>query len=197
MLDSAEIKIRESNVDTNTVEITLWSGDYDFLVTDIEELSVDSMIRKYKINGFEDQILFKQGYKLRKDPKSLIYKLIGNLTWMMLLVIPSVALVFKLLYIRRKKYYVEHLVFLFHIHAFFLFVGGVFVVYQYFRTGPLIQEEGFALVSILYLYAMIALKRVYEQGWIKTFFKSILILLFYFIILFICCLLYTSDAADE
>lgn len=189
-LDSAEVKILESgHVDTNLVNITLMSGDYEFKATDIMNLTADSMIQKYQIKGFADQMFFKQGYKLTKEPKSLIYKLIGNLTWMMLLVIPSMALIFKLLYIRRKKYYVEHLVFLFHVHAFILFVGISFLIYKQIDPGPLQNYESLGLVSVFYLYALIALKKVYEQGWIKTFFKSILILFFYFIVLFFCMII--------
>lgn len=185
-LDSAEIKIKESSVDTNLVNISLWSGNYEFLASDITNLSADSMIQKYQIKGFADKIFFKQGYKLTKDPKSLIYKMIGNLTWMMLLVIPSMALIFKLLYIRRKKYYVEHLVFLFHIHAFFLFIGVIFLILKQIEPGSLQEYQYVGLISIFYLYALIALKKVYGQGWMKTFLKSLFILLFYFIVLFLC-----------
>lgn len=189
-LDSAEVKILQSEtIDTNLINIRLWSGEYEFMASDIMNLTADSMIQKYQIKGFGDQMFFKQGYKLTKEPKSLIYKMIGNLTWMMLLVIPSMALVFKLLFIRRKKYYVEHLVFLFHIHAFFLFVGVVFLIYKQFEPGPMLYYEPLGLISVFYLYAFVALKSVYEQGWFKTFFKSILILFFYFIVLLFCTII--------
>jgi hypothetical protein len=188
-LDSAEIKIKQSDVDTNLVDISLWSGSYKFIAADLMNLTADSMIQKYEIKGFVDQMVFRQAYKLTKEPKSLIYKLIGNLTWMMLLVIPSMALIFKLLYIRRKKYYVEHLVFLFHIHAFFLFVGVVFLIYKQIEPGPMLEYETLGLISVFYFYSLIALKSVYEQGWIKTFFKSILVLFFYFIVLFFCMII--------
>ena len=139
-------------------------------------LTADSMIQKYQIKGFADKVLFKQLHKLMKDPESLIYKMIGNLTWMMLIFIPSMALIFKLLYVRRKKYYVEHLVFLFHTHAFFLFVGTVFLM---FMQLELMQPESFQFLGLIfsfYFYVLISLKRVYSQGWIKTFFKLLLIL---------------------
>ncbi len=192
-LDSAEAKILESeNIDTNLVNISLWSGNYEFMASDMINLTADSMIQKYQIKGFVDQMFFRQGYKLTKEPKSWLYTLIGNLTWMMLLLIPSMALIFKLLYIRRKKYYVEHLVFLFHIHAFFLFVGVVFLIYKQIEPGPMLDYESLGLFSVFYLYALFALKSVYEQGWLKTFFKSILILFFYFIVLFFCVVIISA-----
>lgn len=188
-LDSAEAKIKATVIDTSMVEITLFTGNYKFLASDIVNLTADSMIQKYQVEGFADQIFFKQGYKLTKEPKSLISKMIGNLTWMMLLVIPSMALIFKLFYFRRKKYYVEHLVFLFHIHAFYLFMGAAFLVYKQFNPGPLPQFESVGLLVNFYLYALIALKRVYHQSWVKTFFKSILLFIFYSIVLFLCMII--------
>jgi len=178
-------------VDTNMASITLWYKPYKFLISDIELLSADSIIQKYNIESLFDQMSFKQVHKLSKDPKSLIFKMISNLTWMMLLLIPSLALVFKLLYIRRKKYYVEHLVFLFHVHAFILLVGAMALVLKYafeisFRSDLLI-----GLLVILLFYILFASKKVYEQGWIKTLIKSFFIFVAYFI-LFIICLVIIS-----
>jgi hypothetical protein len=185
-LDSAEIKINESTIDTNIVDVSFWNEHYKIPVSEMTNLTADSMIQKYQIKGFADKVLFKQLHKLMKDPESLIYKMIGNLTWMMLIFIPSMALIFKLLYVRRKKYYVEHLVFLFHTHAFFLFVGTVFLM---FMQLELMQPESFQFLGLIFsfnFYVLISLKRVYSQGWIKTFFKLLLILMFYFIVLMLC-----------
>ena len=130
-------------------------------------------------------MIFKQGYKLTKNPESLLASLIGNMTWMMLLVIPSMALIFKLLYIRRKKLYVEHLVFLFHVHALVLLAGAILMTVRYF-TGETNEYDFLILTGLLFFYSFFALKRVYEQGWGKTFLKLILITFSYFFVLLIC-----------
>ncbi len=185
--DSIELQIQQSMVDSNTVDITLWNKPYKFLSSDIEFLSADSIIQKYNIESLIDRISFKQVHKLSKDPKSLIFKMIGNLTWMMLLLIPSLALVFKLLYIRRKKYYVEHLVFLFHVHAFILLVGAMTLVLKYIGVVELKSDLVIGLLVVLLIYILFATKKVYEQGWGKTLIKSFFILIAY-LILFIFCL---------
>lgn len=189
ILDSMEIQIQNSAIDSSTIDVELWNNTYKILSSDIGDLSADSLIQKYQIEGVADQILFKQGHKLTKDPKSLMFLLISNLTWMMLLLIPSMALIFKLLYIRRKKYYVEHLVFLFHIHAFILLIGTGLLIINYFEFTSDQNEFFLLLIPIFYLYALIAMKKVYGQGWFKTFFKSILILISYFFLLLICFIL--------
>src|SRR5688572_22731318 len=78
------------------------------------------------------------------------------------LLLPLYALLLKLLYIRRKRYYVEHFIFALHVHAF------AFVL---FLLMTLVQNVGFA-TGLLFLWLMVyywlALKRVYGQGWFRT-----------------------------
>ena len=186
MLDSAATEIQKSNIDTSFSNIELWNGNYKNLNSDFKELSVDSIIQKYKVKGLLDKMVFKQGYKLKEDPKSLVIKLIGNLTWMMLLLIPSMALVFRLLYIRRKQFYVEHLVFLFHIHAFILLVGGLFLVLKYFFEIKFDSDVQLGFIGILVLYTLFAFKNVYKQSWAKTLVKLFLILIAYVFVLIVC-----------
>lgn len=183
-LDSIVTQALQDTTKNSLIDITLFSGTtYNFEAIDFKNLTADSMIQKYKIENFSDKIFFKQGYKLRKDPKSLITTLIGNLTWVLLLLIPSMALIFKLLYIRRKKYYVEHLVFLFHIHAFALLVGSVTILVIYFLEINTEDKSPIWLIGGMFLYNIFALKRVYQQGWIKTFIKLFLIFISYMIVL--------------
>lgn len=186
ILDSMELQIKESFTDTNFVNVVLWDKSYKIKAGDIDILSADSMIQKYEIESLLDRMSFKQAYKFAKDPKSLIFKLISNLTWMMLLLIPSLALIFKLLYIRRKKYYVEHLVFLFHIHSFFLLIGSVVLILEYFFETEIKGEWISLLMMNLFVYLLFAFKKVYQQGWIKTLAKLFLIFIAYIILLLLC-----------
>ncbi|MFK8009608.1 MAG: DUF3667 domain-containing protein [Saprospiraceae bacterium] len=184
--DSLELQIKKNMVDTNTTNITLWNKPYKFLISDIEHLPADSIIQKYNIESLIDRMVFKQAHKLNKNPKSLIFKLISNLTWMMLLLIPSMALIFKLLYFRRKKYYVEHLVFLFHTHAFIFLVGAIILGIILLDIGLTLENVMTLLSVILILYFIIALRNVYEQSWWKTILKTLFISVSYFFVFLIC-----------
>jgi len=100
--------------------------------------------------------------------------------------IPSVALVFKLLYIRREKFYVEHLVFLFHTHAFILLIGTIALAGQYFEIIKIPDEIKPLVILGIGIYTLLALKKVYKQSWLKTLFKVFVIFISYVVLLIFC-----------
>ena len=100
---------------------------------------------------------------------------------MMFVMLPLFAILLKLFYIRRKKYYIEHLVFSLYFHGFiFLLFTAMLLLYQFVP-----QSDGYLDVMLWYIpvYLYLALWRVYQQGPIKTFFKTALISMFYVILL--------------
>jgi hypothetical protein len=76
------------------------------------------------------------------------------------LLLPVYALLLKLLYLRRKRLYVEHFVFALHVHAF---VFALFTVVL--LTGGLVSG---LLVVWMMVYLFLAMRRVYGQSWLKT-----------------------------
>ena len=186
-LDSLTQIAKEDSLSIRKIDVTLL-GERTYMIEplDFKNLSADSMIRKYKIVNFYDKILFKQAHKLYNNPRSMIFALIGNLTWMMLLLIPSMALILKVLYVRRRKYYVEHLVYLFHLHAFFMLFGFVWLAVKYFIEFEIPGMAAFGISMLFLLYILFSLKRVYEQSWIKTILKLLMILVSYGVILIVC-----------
>ena len=105
--------------------------------------------------------------------------MMGNLVWMLILLMPAVAFVLKLLYIRRKRYFVEHLTFLFHFHAFIFFLGSIVLIIAKYYDHSWVYITAGSLVPI-YLY--LAMKRFYKQGVIKTFFKFWALSISYFVL---------------
>lgn len=150
---------------------------------DVLMLPAAALMDKY---GFKDPVVrFQVSQLLRiilKEGSNFLSFILGNLVWMVILMMPALALLLKLLYIRRRKYFVEHLVFSFHYHAFsFLaFTLAILLTPGLFR----LSVEGSDLESgsssdiwislafiavMVYLFA--ALWRVYQQGYVKTFIK--------------------------
>ena len=80
----------------------------------------------------------------------------------MFLLLPVYAFLLKLLYILKKRYYVEHFVFALHVHALMFLM---FFLMLLTNRSPVVQGLRFAWVPI---YTLIAMKRVYQQGWIIT-----------------------------
>ncbi len=135
------------------------------------------IFKKYKINGVVEQLQVRQSLRLLTEKSSFAGFLLGKLIWMVLLMMPALALVLKLLYIRRRKYFVEHLVFSFHYHAFSFLIMGVAIALNatgWFKNSGLDEDISapiaFAFLAII-IYLFIAMRRVYKQGFWKTFIK--------------------------
>jgi hypothetical protein len=104
-----------------------------------------------------------------------ISTLFSNLPYMMLCCIPLFALVLKILYVRRRIFYVDHLIYALHIHCFF-YAGIMLIVLatiglNHFApgaiTGWLIALMWIAFVTQIFL----SIRYVYRQGWFFSIFK--------------------------
>ena len=143
---------------------------------DLKQLSVDEIIEKYQIHSehYFDQIFIKQMITITKESgavNSYFNYIMGKLSWVLFALVPIIAFIFKVLYIRRRRYYVEHLVFNFHTHSFiFLFIALMVLL------EPVLNETIFnILIAGAFLYVPLAIKRYYKQGWGKTLVKSVLL----------------------
>lgn len=116
----------------------------------------------------------------------------SNMPKAMFVLLPLFALLLKLLFVRHRRYYGEHLVFALHIHAFSFVVFTCLTALQA-ATGTTEQLTGslrwlvggsvLMLVAWAPAYVLVALKRVYEQGWIKTTLKWAALMATYFVAL--------------
>ena len=101
--------------------------------------------------------------------------LIQNIAPMVLCCIPLFALVLKILYVFKRRFYIEHLVFALHTHAFvflstLLIIGIGFLLHWKAPPAftPLVCTFlGFAVVIQL----LVAIRKVYRQNWLATLFK--------------------------
>jgi hypothetical protein len=111
---------------------------------------------------------------MQMTPRQAAERLVGDflnyIPTMMFVLLPFFALVLKLLYLRRRRYYAEHFVFLLHVHSFvyllfalMLLVRGVFSLPAWLLAAMLVW-------TVLYIF--LAMKRVYAQGWFTTIVKG-------------------------
>ena len=121
------------------------------------------------------------------DRNDLFLKaLIQNLAPMVLCCIPLFALVLKILYVFKRRYYVEHLIFALHTHAF-VFLSTLIII----GLGFLLALKSTALTAIactflgiaVVIQLLVAIRRVYRQNWFATLFKFALGSLIYLILL--------------
>ena len=97
---------------------------------------------------------------------------------MMFVMLPVFALLLKLLYLRRQRYYVGHLIFALNYHSLafiVLLITTVATVALPTSVGGIINA---LLILYLHVYLFMAMYRVYNESWGKTLLK--------FFVLYIC-----------
>jgi hypothetical protein len=117
-----------------------------------------------------------------------------NIPNMMFIFLPLIACVMFVLYLGSGRYYVEHLLFFVHFHAFFFLAGLAVVLLErggaalagtslgagLTRTGNLVT---FLLVFYVPFYLYRAMRRVYGQGRMVTLVKYFLLFIGYVVFL--------------
>jgi hypothetical protein len=120
--------------------------------------------------------------KIVDEPKTFGRALYQNIPKMMFIFLPLIAVVMFVLYLGSGRFYVEHLLFFVHFHAFFFLSGIVVVVLARLGErlagtgagGVLQSAEGFLLLILVFYvpyYLYRAMRRVYGQGRIVTLLK--------------------------
>jgi hypothetical protein len=123
----------------------------------------------------------KKGREIAENPNLMFDKVLDVLPGTMFVLLPLVALLLKFWYLFAKKYYVEHLIFALHNHAFifvtfiaWLMFSWVGEWYEPGGEGPFTSGvEWVKTVLMLWIpiYMLLSLKRVYRQGWGLTLAK--------------------------
>ena len=104
-----------------------------------------------------------------------ISTLFSNLPYMMLACVPLFACVLKILYVRRRIFYIDHLIYALHIHTF-AYLGIVLIVLatiglNRIAPGP-VAGWIIALLWLTFLVQIfLSIRRVYRQGWFISIFK--------------------------
>ena len=121
------------------------------------------------------------------NAKLFLDTLRNNIPVMMLCCIPLFAFVLKILYIRKRRFYVEHLVYALHIHTF-LYVAVVITALGAMaanRTLPALSGWIIGLMSCaIFVQIFLSVRRVYGQGWFFSMVKFFFGGLVYLVILF-------------
>jgi len=99
-----------------------------------------------------------------------------NASRIVFLLIPVFALLLKLIYIRRKRLYFEHLIFSLHFHSFLFLLMTLAMVVNLFY-----EETTLAVLLLGGIYLFLAMRRVYRQSRRKTMGKLVLLGLGYLI----------------
>jgi Protein of unknown function (DUF3667) len=167
---------------------------YKIAEIDAYKYSENELIEKYKIEGFWNQMIFKQSIKFKKSgAEDLKHYIFSKFIWLTILIIFPMAAFYMLLYRRQKRFYVEHFVFLMHycIMGFGLVSIYMFLKIAHFDTVA--NVYGLLLAFYLYVLAMpLAMKNFYNQSWGKTIAKFLIAGTVFFIVALLVFILGTA-----
>ena len=128
----------------------------------------------------------------KKNPRHLIDALFSRLPWTLGLLMPLFAVLLKIVYIFKRRLYMEHLMVALHSHAFIfmslLLLALISMISDWASTSVPAAESLLNLLRDavwiwLPIYLFLMQKRVYRQGWIMTTIKYSIIGICYTIII--------------
>jgi hypothetical protein len=174
----------DEDEDSSGLNINVTSGESD-VDCDIEDIKTADMPDWLSKRLTPERLQLMCERVRADDGRALLGKLRDNVPAALFVLLPLMALVLKLIYPLSKRYYVEHLLFVVHYHAFFFLILTLQILFARFATLVGIPETVIDVVLIgaaIYIpaYLFRSMQRVYGQGAFITALKYVFLLLSYF-----------------
>lgn len=177
-VDSADGKIEIARVGKD-IQITRKTKSRWFTEETVAEYdSMQHSLPKEKRDGWFTHYFKRKFVRTResshKNQEAWLHHLQGNfyhsLPYVLFLSLPLIALLLKLLYVRRKQfYYVSHIIFMIHFYCFVFMINILSGFLD--MCGSWGSIIGTILQLSVFIYLFIAMKRFYKQGGAKTMIK--------------------------
>jgi hypothetical protein len=148
-----------------------------------------------KRDGWFERYYNKKVFAMRKENINLIEVikdgLQHNFPKMMFVLLPLFALILTITFRRNKKFYVEHLIYSFHLHCFLFLFLAIFMIIKFVipdNWGTLTGWLTLAVILTIFWYIYRSLRVVYNRGRWRTITKMIGMSISYSIVFGICWL---------
>lgn len=117
--------------------------------------------------------------RIKADPASYKDAFLGAIPTALFVLVPLFAVLLKVLYVFKRRLYMEHLVVALHSHAFMslelLLIFAMLGVQHLVPGGSFLHNAAGLVIGLLIawipLYLLLMQKRVYAQGWTMTLLK--------------------------
>ena len=176
--DGVHVTIDTDDDDSDGVEI-----DEDCSLESMDELDLPEVLAR-RLTRERLQAVCKK--VSADDGKAVVDKLKDNIPAALFFLLPLMALILKILYPLSKRYYVEHLLFVVHFHAFFFLMLILQMLFSRFGALLSFNEDLVQLILVVtslyipvYLYK--AMRRVYGQRHLATIPKFLALIISYFV----------------
>ena len=174
----------DEDEDSNGFNYNVTSGEGD-VKCDVEDIKTADIPEWLASRLTPERLQLMCERVMADDGRALFDKLRDNVPAALFFLLPLMALVLKLAYPLSKRYYVEHLLFVVHYHAFVFLILTLQILFARFATLVGIPENVTDIVLIgaaIYIpaYLFRSMQRVYGQRVLITALKYIFLLLSYF-----------------
>ncbi len=174
----------DEDEDSSGLNINVTSGESD-VECDIDDIKTADMPDWLSKRLTPERLQLMCERVMADDGRALLGKLRDNVPAALFVLLPLMALVLKVTYPLSKRYYVEHLLFVVHYHAFVFLMLTLQVLFA--RFGALVRIPESAIDAVLFAAALYipaylfrSMQRVYGQGIFITVVKYVFLLLAYF-----------------
>lgn len=124
--------------------------------------------------------MIRNGEVVNREPQKLVAEMFAEAPTVLFVLLPFFALLLKLCYLFKKRFYMEHLIVALHSHSFIclsIILIALLVHVDSWLDARVawLGSASSLLIAGLWLwmpvYLLIAQKRIYKQGWIMTLLK--------------------------
>ncbi len=150
----------------------------EVLTTLITDFAVDR--RNGEAVGWAEAFLYTQAVKALDSPGDTLREFADKAPVALFFLLPAYALLLKLVHLRSRKYYVEHLVYALHLHSLAFILFSVIAALP--DSSPFDTIET-GLYSAFFVYYFLSLKTYYQQGLFKTAIKFGFLLTMYTVLI--------------
>ena len=153
--------------------------DCDIELSDVEELP-ELLKRRFTV----ERLTRVCEAVTADDGRALANKVLDKIPAALIILLPFMALVLKALYPLSRRYYVEHLLFFVHFHAFFFLMLTLQILFARFAAMLSIPEDAIAIIIFatsfyVPVYLFIGMRTVYGQGRLVTSLKFVVLTISY------------------
>lgn len=113
--------------------------------------------------------LARNAAAINRDPSAFVARLVAWLPRLVFLLLPLFALLLQLVYLRSGTLFAQHVVFSLHFHGF-LFLA--FTAVRLLGLVPFGWLPAVLVLACVPAHLVLALRRVYRQGWVATLLKA-------------------------
>lgn len=131
----------------------------------------------------------KTPQQMMQDARTGLSEFFHNLKYISFFLLPVYALIFKLFYVRRKTYYVDHLIYTIHLQSFVYILVSVLLALLLWVAPGWRGYTSAPLIAVICAYVAISLRHVHEQSWWKSILKGFLAVM---LCLFITAVVFTG-----